>query len=97
MGTLALYIIININALFLGQKISVSKVFSPLAAEFDTPEINLFPAVRIFLTSYVVNMLFINSLIFVYPRKKQNERSEASLQVSEFFVNAKGKSRLHPN
>lgn len=82
---------------FWGEKIQLPKCCCPLAAEFDTPEINLFPAVRIFLTAYLVSMFFINSLIFVYPRRKQNERSEASLQVSEFFVNAEGKSRLHPN
>lgn len=29
-------------------------------------------------------------MMLVYSRKKQNERSEASVQVSEFFVNAEG-------
>lgn len=33
--------------------------------------------------------------MLVYPRKKQNERSEASVQVSEFFVNAEGRCTIY--
>lgn len=36
-----------------------------------------------------------DQLMFVYPRKKQNKRSEASVQVSEFFVNAEGKCKIY--
>lgn len=36
-----------------------------------------------------------DQLMLVYPRKKQNERSEASVQVSEFFVNAEGKCKSY--
>uniref|UniRef100_A0A672LQZ6 Uncharacterized protein n=1 Tax=Sinocyclocheilus grahami TaxID=75366 RepID=A0A672LQZ6_SINGR len=35
-----------------------------------------------------------DQLMLVYPRKKQSERSEASVQVSEFFVNAEEKVNI---
>uniref|UniRef100_A0A8C1UKQ1 UTP14C small subunit processome component n=1 Tax=Cyprinus carpio TaxID=7962 RepID=A0A8C1UKQ1_CYPCA len=38
----------------------------------------------------LVQISFFNQLMLVHPRKKQNERSEASVQVSEYFVNAEG-------
>lgn len=43
----------------------------------------------------LVQISFFNQLMLVHPRKKQNERSEASVQVSEYFVNAEGKCRIY--